>query len=109
MTGPAPVKKSVLANLWTFACPYLEVTYRDQVLAKGSGFLWKQDERTFLVSNWHIFREAILKPGNQYQTMVVLRSHLRSRAARMGKVIFLCFLSLCASRFTRTTCQVRAG
>jgi hypothetical protein len=55
MVEPALVKKSVLADRWTFACPYLEMNYRDQVLACGSCFLWKQHERTFLVSNWHNF------------------------------------------------------
>jgi hypothetical protein len=55
MAELAPVKKSFLADRWTFACPYLEMTYRDQFLARASGFLWKQDERTFLVSNWHNF------------------------------------------------------
>jgi|SRR5271156_1022182 len=55
MVEQALVKKSVLADRWTFACPYLEMNYGDQVLACGSCFLWKQHERTFLVSNWHNF------------------------------------------------------
>jgi hypothetical protein len=29
--------------------------YRDQKLGSGSGFFWKLDDRTFLVSNWHNF------------------------------------------------------
>lgn len=27
--------------------------YRDQVLGKGSGFFWKVDDKTFLITNWH--------------------------------------------------------
>jgi hypothetical protein len=46
---------SHLESRWNTAVSYLEMSYRDQVLASGSGFFWKLNGRTFLVSNWHNF------------------------------------------------------
>jgi len=46
---------SHLTNPWNFAVAYLEMTYQNQFLASGSGFFWKVNERTLLVTNWHNF------------------------------------------------------
>jgi hypothetical protein len=46
---------SHLASPWNYAVSYLEMSYRDQVLASGSGFFWKSNDRTLLISNWHNF------------------------------------------------------
>lgn len=46
---------SHLDNPWNHAVTYLETQYGDHGLACGSGFFWRNDERTFLVSNWHNF------------------------------------------------------
>jgi len=46
---------SYLASPWTFAVSYIEMLYRDQKIASGSGFFWKLNGRTFLISNWHNF------------------------------------------------------
>jgi hypothetical protein len=61
---------SHLTSAWNYAVSYLDMLYRDQWLASGSGFFWKLDDRTFLVSNWHNFSglnpqtgKAILSTG----------------------------------------------
>jgi hypothetical protein len=52
---PPKVLESHLASPWNYAVSYLEMSYRDQVLASTSGFFWKLNDRTFLISNWHNF------------------------------------------------------
>ena len=37
--------------------------YRDQKLGSGSGFFWKLDDRTFLISNWHNFSDLNPETG----------------------------------------------
>ena len=34
---------------------YIEMVFGTTVLASGSGFLWRHDNKSFLVSNWHNF------------------------------------------------------
>ncbi|MBX3492473.1 MAG: trypsin-like peptidase domain-containing protein [Parvibaculum sp.] len=46
---------NAIGNPWTFTASHLEMFFGDQLLASGSGFFWKDGERTFLVSNWHNF------------------------------------------------------
>lgn len=46
---------SHLASPWNYAVSYLDMLYGDQVLACGSGFFWKLNDRTLLVSAWHNF------------------------------------------------------
>jgi hypothetical protein len=46
---------SHLTSPWNYAVSYLDMLYRDQKLGSGSGFFWKLDDRTFLISNWHNF------------------------------------------------------
>ena len=46
---------SHLTSPWNYAVSYLDMLYRDQTLGSGSGFFWKLDDRTFLISNWHNF------------------------------------------------------
>jgi hypothetical protein len=60
---------SHLANPWNYAVAYLEMSYRDRVLANGSGFFWNLNGRTFLISNWHNFS------GRDPQTEKALSDH----------------------------------
>jgi hypothetical protein len=46
---------SHLASPWNYAVSYLDMLYGDQVLACGSGFFWKLNDRTLLVSALHNF------------------------------------------------------
>jgi len=76
MTEPGPVKKGVLADRWTYACPYLEMKYGDQLLASGSGFLWVHNARTFLVSNWHNFSGRDPESGQPISDTGGVPSHI---------------------------------
>jgi hypothetical protein len=45
--------QSHLSNPWNHAVAYLEMFAGDNRLATGSSFFWRNDGRTFLVTNWH--------------------------------------------------------
>ncbi len=59
---------SHLASPWNYAVSYLEMFYRDQVLASGSGFFWKSNDRTLLISNWHNFSGLDPQTGKALST-----------------------------------------
>ncbi|MEP6826896.1 MAG: hypothetical protein ABJA10_02350 [Aestuariivirga sp.] len=44
---------SLLSNHWNFATAYLEMFHRDKYLGCGSGFFWKHEQKTLLITNWH--------------------------------------------------------
>lgn len=44
---------SYLTEGWNVAVTFLQMQYRDNVLSTGSAFYWKQNDRTFLITNRH--------------------------------------------------------
>ena len=44
---------SHLSSPWNSAVAFLKMSFADTVLASGSGFFWRADGRTHLVTNWH--------------------------------------------------------
>jgi hypothetical protein len=72
----------VLRDRWSFAAPYLEMSYGTQNLASGSSFFWKADGRTFLVSNWHNFSGRNAETGQPNSRTGGVPSHITFRAYR---------------------------
>jgi hypothetical protein len=44
---------SRISNPWAYAVSFLEMAFSDQILASGSCFFWKLNDRIFLITNWH--------------------------------------------------------
>lgn len=60
---------SHLAGPWTQAVTFLEMMFGDQVLSTGSGFFWREGERTYLITNWHNLT------GRRADTLALLSTH----------------------------------
>jgi hypothetical protein len=68
---------TILKDQWSFAAPYLEMSYNGQNLASGSSFFWKSDGRIFLVSNWHNFSGRNSETGQPNSPTGGVPSHIK--------------------------------
>jgi len=46
---------SEINNPWNWATCYVEMFFNDMPLSKASGSFWRYKDKSFLISNWHVF------------------------------------------------------
>jgi hypothetical protein len=60
---------SHLASPWNHAVTFLEMLFGELVLSTGTGFFWREEGRTYLITNWHNLA------GRRPDTLDPLSSH----------------------------------